>query len=120
MLPTLLFLALHPALATDLNPSQRGSRLYKGCQAGIRLADNTTVDSTSDAMDSNWCVAYINGMLDGLDVAGVKLVCADGATVGTMARVYARYMDTHPKLMDSAAGAGLFNALADAYPCRTR
>ncbi len=48
---------------------------------------------------------------------GDKTICAEGATVGTLSRVYVAYVEKNPKLMDEPKAAGLYEAFAIEYPC---
>jgi hypothetical protein len=95
----------------------RGSNLYKNCQAVIRIQDAGDAAATSDYKWAMACIAYIDGFVDGLAIAGSKAVCSDGASLQTMARVYINWMERHPKYMDSEKVTGLAEAVLDAYPC---
>jgi hypothetical protein len=48
-----------------------------------------------------------------------QLICDDGASVGTLSRVYVAYMQANPKMMDEYESHGLFMAFAVAYPCKS-
>jgi Rap1a immunity proteins len=115
MIAPILALAIMQSASTV--PAQdRGSNLYDQCRATIRV-QNGTGDGGLDDLHSNSCVAYIDGFTDGLLVAGDTLICVEGATLATIARVYIAYMEAHPKLMDSGKADGLLHALLENYRC---
>jgi starvation-inducible outer membrane lipoprotein len=51
--------------------------------------------SVRDANDGRIWQAYINGFLDGV-MFGDNTICTEGATVGTLSRVYVAYMEKNP------------------------
>ncbi|MBB5066394.1 Rap1a/Tai family immunity protein [Granulicella mallensis] len=116
MLAPLLMLALS-ANSPTIPENDRGSYLYRACQGAIRYNDAGSSGTTSDAMQSIRCVSYLSGFLDAMDLAGLKAICANGASMGTVARVYIAYMTAHPKLMDVEIPVGVSESLLDAYPC---
>jgi hypothetical protein len=68
-------------------------------------------------MAANSCIGYIQGFVQAFELNGAMVICTEGASWGTMARVYVAYMDAHPKLMDEHKANDLAAALVDAYPC---
>lgn len=120
MLAPLLMLALSQTASTVADHN-RGSRLYQQCRSAVRVADeNYTSASVIELQEGARCISYIDGFTDGLDVARSNMVCDDDATFMTMARVYVKYMEEHPILMDSVRADGLLKALRSAYSCQTK
>jgi hypothetical protein len=114
MLAPLLALAMMQQPRT-VPEGDRGSRLYRDCRATVRFSDGT--DSGADTVLSASCVAYINGFLDGVEMADNHAICVGGASLGTLARVYVAYMAANPKAMDSERSVGLTAALLQNYAC---
>jgi hypothetical protein len=56
--------------------------------------------SVADANEGRRCQAYIDGFLDGATASGDTTICTEGATIGTLSRVYVSFMEKNPKLMD--------------------
>jgi hypothetical protein len=102
MLAPILFLMIQAAhIGQD---DQRASHLYAQCQATVRIME---------------CIRYVEEFLDGLDLGGNKKICVGGASFGTVARVYVKYMQANPKMMDLHESIALALALAESYPCPT-
>jgi hypothetical protein len=117
MLPPLLALAM---LSPEIKPTQRGSDLFHSCKADVRFDDQPSSVTSADLDEARRCQAYIDGFLDGNERVSPAVICADSATVGTIARVYVAFMEQHPILMDAPKGLGFYQALAEAYPCRAK
>lgn len=116
MFAPLLLLALSSSPA-PLDEHERGSYLFSACQAAIRFHDAGGSGTSGDAMESNRCISYLNGFIDGIGATGLPVFCLNGATNGTLVRVYVAYMTAHPKLMDGLIATGVTASLEDAYPC---
>jgi hypothetical protein len=111
----LLSLAVPPSVDAD-----NGTYLFHACQAYVRLLDapptTTTESKFEDVTLANYCSGYMKGTLDVLVPSG--LLCpTDTTTVRTIARVYVRYMESNPKLMDDPEYKGFLSSVVDAYPC---
>ena len=111
MLAPFLALAL---MQNSLTPLNRGSALYASCQATISIADAPS--AVHDYQASAKCLAYLDGFTDGLNFT-TNVVCVEGASLGTLARIYVAYMQKHPKMMDDSKSIGVTLALVDSYPC---
>ena len=107
-------LALGLLMQQPTDDSYKGSSLFRSCKAAVRIAGGEAKES--DYSEFRNCTAYIDGFTDGVNLLGTK-VCVGTATLGTMARVYVAYMESHPKMMDEPKNFGLIVALEDAYPC---
>ena len=113
-----MFLAvvLLPHAAVAPEPTG-GARLYRACQASIRMADAGAQASLVDAARGNLCVGYLSGYQDALDAAKARGLCVPNVTTEAIIRVYVAYMDKHPKLLESDMATGVHGALFEAYPC---
>ncbi len=89
--------------------------LYQLCKANVRAMDSSDPQPVEE-VQGKVCEAYISGFVDGIAM-GNKVICVNGATLGTLSRVYVTYMEQNPKLMDMQKYAGLYAALAVSYPC---
>jgi hypothetical protein len=76
-------------------------------------------ENSKDVDSSVECIRYVEEFLDGLDLGGNKKICVGGASFGTVARVYVKYMQANPKMMDLHESIALALALAESYPCPT-
>jgi hypothetical protein len=118
MLVPLLILSMQASPAAE--PHHRGSDLYASCVADVKMMDDESYYDPSAAR----CLYYIDGFIDGLmvnEVSGRRsLVCLTTYTYGTVARVYVKYMQEHPKAMDQDKAVGFLFALREAYPCKTK
>ncbi len=116
MLTALLAFSIIQSSA-PLDENQRGSYLFRACQGTIRFQDAGVTGTNNDAAKSQFCVAYIGGFLDGLEMANSHAICTRNATMGTIARVYVAYMEKNPKDLDVEMPVGMLNAIMGAYPC---
>ena len=95
----------------------KGSHLYGACEAAVRMTDDPNSQQARTEMPSStYCFGYLAGYIDGLNVL-TERACVHGASVNTVARVYVRFMQRNPALMDEAKHLGVVLALRDAYPC---
>lgn len=112
MLVPILLLAIgsQAPFAAD---TSRGSYLFESCKALLRVADNT--ERSNDSSSANYCIGYVTGFTDA--GALTNTLCLPDATSGTIARVYVRYMEENPKLLDSPALIGFQAAMRGNYHC---
>jgi hypothetical protein len=106
------------ALAMQVSSIDKGGDLYTDCQAIIRHEDNPDGhQSDMDFARSVGCYSYIEGYTDALHEENPSPICLNGATLGTIVRVYLHYMDSHPKLRDVEKSIGVYWAIHDNYGC---
>lgn len=97
----------------------KGSWLFEKCQAYVRMIDNPNGGTDSDLNMGARCFDYLKGFTDGaMGFSQIKPFCPGDASTGTTVRIYVKYMQDHPKLLDDAKIVGLLAAWKDAYPCR--
>lgn len=105
------------AQSTTLLEQQKGSALYQACKANVHAADSDA-PSVYDVEQGNRCIGYIQGVLDTLHFILRPPFClADGATLGTISRVYVKFMDENPKYLDMHRTIGFVEAMKTTYPC---
>jgi hypothetical protein len=110
LLVSALLLAVAPVIQSDT------SHLYESCKAYVRIQDD--VKQLHDVEIAPYCLGYSQGYFAGVSAfSGEHPICAAGSNFGTMARVYAAYMDRHPRLFDEREEVGFRLAMLDAYPC---
>ena len=108
--------SLRPQDAAKLQDFEKGSWLFHVCQANIRGTDAPNGADAAEAALANECLDYFQGFTEGSEVSTAQF-CATGSSTGTMVRVYVKYMETHPKLLDEHRVVGLLLALKENYPC---
>ena len=113
----LLTVAPHAMQATP--KSERGLALYQDCQAQVRVWDtpNDRDVSPADLRMAYECLTYVRGFLDGIDSVESNAICTEGASYGSMIRVYVAFMQNNPKNLDMPMGNTLRSALIETYPC---
>jgi hypothetical protein len=80
----------------------------------------TTATVESDvAADANTCLDYVDGFFGAIALTN-NPICADGASLGTIIRIYVAYMQKNPKFMDADKNLGLYAAMISAYPCKKK
>lgn len=110
--------SLRPQNAGKIPDFDKGSWLFRACQANIRYMDAAPGMDTADNALANECLDYIGGFTDGVTLAE-NIYCTSQVSMGTMTRVYVLFMQEHPKLLDEYRGVGLMLALKANYPCPT-
>lgn len=75
----------------------------------------------SSSMDSYLayrCDGYIEGVFDTYHLILRPPYClVDGASMGTLSRVYVKFMDENPKYLDMHRTIGFVEAMKATYPC---
>ena len=108
--------ALCPQEAGNIPDFNKGSSLFRACQANIRSMDAAPGADAADNFLANECLSYIGGFTDAATLAE-NIYCANQVSMGTMTRVYVLFIQEHPKLLDTYRGIGLMLALKANYPC---
>ena len=112
LLPLVLSVHAQSSAADQAAATKRGLYLYASCKAIVRIAEGTA--SASDVDKAEYCFGFLDGY-----TAGTGGVCVL-ATTGTAARVYVKYMDDHPKLMDEDSRLGFDLAMDANYHCSSK
>jgi Rap1a immunity proteins len=114
LIPTLLLVLLPQAGV--VTPSRNTAHLYESCKAFARVTDGQ--DGHVDAYTAPYCLGYMQGYFAGVALLSAPgVACASHATKGTVARVYAAYMDRNPRLFDEPEEVGFFLSMHDSYGC---
>lgn len=112
----MLLLTLMVVLQAPADMS-KGAHLYASCEAAVRLTDNpNNTQAKTELPASTYCFGYLAGYIDGVNRLQSS-ICVNGASLNTIARVYANYMQRNPKLFEEDRSFGALLALTDAYPC---
>ena len=95
----------------------RGSSLYRGCQAELRLMHLPSLAQAaeSDLLNGTYCIGYVNGFVSQL--RRDDAVCPAGVPTGSLVEGYVSYMDSHPELLSQDRGIGLSMALRSGFSC---
>ena len=93
----------------------KGSDLTRDCKAWLALTDESRELKEDEVYGAGACQGYIDGLTAGL--ISMRSSCPEGATLGTLIRVYLVFIDKHPQLLDASANAGFFGAMKESYPC---
>jgi len=122
---TLVFVALCPlafaqAQSKDLDSGRfTGSQLRDYCRL---VSQDISKMSREDAHHMNNCLYFIEGVIDGYNLADGKpdLCIPDGSgvTFGQLALVVSKYVEDHPEQLHLGSGALVLNALYRAFPCK--
>ena len=96
----------------------KGSWLFHECQGYIRWMDNP--NGVTEINSGTRCFDYLKGFADGALGSHSDPFCPGTASMGTIVRVYVKFMEEHPKLLDEAKTIGLVLALKESYPCKAK
>ena len=108
--------SLYPQTTEKIADFNKGSALFRACQANIRGMDAAPGTDVADNALANECLDYIAGFTDAATLVE-NIYCANQVSMGTMTRVYVLFIQEHPKLLDTYRGIGLMLALKANYPC---
>ena len=85
------------------------------------MMDSTSNDQSHfDIERANECFEYISGVRDALSVIPNIICQDDDLSPNTLIRVYIKFMDDHPTLMDKERVVGIYGALRGQFPCKKR
>ncbi len=115
MLAPLLALALMQQQASS-SGHFLGSALYRDCTQAVAGLDGTPTADRDEMVETLRCFDYVKGFWDGVSVANTTCIPSE-TSLGTLVRLYVRYMHEHPKMMDEQRYLGLLLTIADQYPC---
>jgi hypothetical protein len=103
-----------------------GNRLLESCTSSVQFMDNGSFSEGTQSAQAIWCVGYVTGILDALDLArrlsdapGVKIYpCLAGVTSGQAIRVIVKYLRENPEKLQQRALPLSLAALQRAFPCK--
>ena len=118
-------------LCTSSSPAQTAevpTYLHANELRDLCRAYTTSVDTHANVSctDVGQCLGYMQGAVDGLNLAMVKYNIALGACVPKMAnpdeltRVTLKVIDEHPEKLSHIATETVWQAMAAYYPCRAK
>jgi hypothetical protein len=100
-----------------LSEQEKGSTLFENCKADLRIADSESKNSALDETGAYRCIGYAQGFADAYAMVSPARFCAEGASIGTIIRIYVNFMQQNPKYLDSYRGIGFLEAMKASYPC---
>jgi hypothetical protein len=118
LLCVLMSVYAEPGFAND------GNRLLQQCQQAIRLFDNPKNLDPAEAFDANYCIGYVEGILDTHDVYrnwdSLSQVCypESGITLGQGIRIIVKYLNDNPDKLHLSQQWLAIGALSIAFPCK--
>ncbi|MGD0905452.1 MAG: Rap1a/Tai family immunity protein [Terracidiphilus sp.] len=98
------------------------NELLSKCSSTIKFLDNEKL-SSSEMQDAGWCLGYVNGVADGMEMATAtgsiaKLYCIpEGVTTGQAVRVLVKWLRSHPEKLHQSRVLVVVS-WADAFPCK--
>jgi hypothetical protein len=116
LIPLLALVLLRQTAIANSDPDDTGAVLVQNCRATIRVLDQRDSNNEVEIAKSLECIRYIEGFIDGVNILN-RRVCVQGASKGTVARVYVAFMEKNPKYFDRPREVGLALALIDGYSC---
>jgi hypothetical protein len=118
-----LGLVLCAVSAFSANDSGDGNKLLSKCSSAVKLQDNESL-SPSDMRDAEWCLGYVSGIDDGIEIASgtrntARPYCIpEGVTTGQGVRVVVKWLSDHPDKLHNTGRILVVASLADAFPCK--
>ena len=97
-----------------------GDQLLSKCQEAIKGADG---DANYNSSDTNLCFGYLQSAADthhAYTKSGLvePIFCRpEGISVGKLVLIVVKFLETHPDVLQNAAGGLVSAALREAFPC---
>lgn len=111
--------------AVDVNGAD-GNRLLEYCTSSVQFMDNGSFSSGTQSAQAEWCVGYVTGVMDVLDLSRKHADKADqkyypclaGIASGQAIRVIVKYLRENPERLQERAVTLSLAALQRAFPCK--
>jgi hypothetical protein len=104
-------------LAEGKEDSSSANAIMPGCRAFVK---GELSSSYIEGYMQGECVGIIRGLVDAAYLQPLSPFCVpDDATNGQMVRVVVSYIDRHPERMHLRFSALAFDALKEAWPCKS-
>jgi hypothetical protein len=119
----LLTLILLAAVFTTSPAPGTGRFLLDKCEKVVEVKNGKPL-KMSEIADLRYCTGYIEGYLRAMEFArgngwiGTQSICTYPATVGEVAEVVVKWLQTHPYELEDTSGFLLYKILRERYPCR--
>jgi hypothetical protein len=122
--------SLTQTAAVSVISHQTAKQLQDLCRDYIAMVDGPR-NTPEHPLNTGQCLGYIQGLVDGFDLAMASLkvarlktsltVCVPKtATTDEMARVTLKYIGDHSKDLSNTASDEMWRAMISSYPCRGR
>ena len=100
-------------------------RLTKDCRAAVRVMDDESKASQTDYVYAAACANYLEGVLDafetirewGTAVRSDVLCVPNDVKRDQVVRVFTKYADAHPEVLNRSATSTIWSAMHFAFPC---
>lgn len=107
--------------ASGLRAQHTTQDLVKDCKAYITVSNHMPSQANDDVINAVEAISFIRGYMTGLDGAAINirettyvLHLADGVSPDQVIRVYLKYTDAHPEILNKDIDNTLFLAMIDA------
>jgi hypothetical protein len=128
-----LLIGLFAIPAQAQKSEYKASQLLDECRIDARItaasAAGKNVENTtpSEAISIGFCIGFIVGVTDGelgtysvVDGVVYVLTTPEGYTSGQLTKVFMKYMETHPEMLDKEAEIAILYAVLDARILRPK
>lgn len=122
---TIVFVLLLGLIPATGNAAMSGQELLKRCTAAEKSMKGEALNA-NEALDSNWCMGYVSGLLDGFSlgdfkVGDAKAVCPpeQGLQRSDALLTIVKWLREHPADLNKNGRRNAVVALSKAYGCNT-
>jgi hypothetical protein len=113
--------------AVNVISHQTAKELRDLCREYIVMVDGPRT-SPENPLNAGQCLGYIQGLVDGFDLAmatlkgptSLKVCMPKKATTDEATRVTLKYIGDHPEDLSNTASDVVWRAMISYYPCRVR
>jgi len=99
----------------------KGSSLFNSCKIGLaNMEQPEKTISNHELLEGAVCVSYVQGFLDARLDATDGMICTKGHSYNVIVRVYVKFMEENPLLLDEHRSDGFRAALLAGFPCNTK
>jgi len=104
-----------------------GNRLLEYCTSAVQFMDDGSFSSGTQSSQSTWCIGYVTGVIDTLDLmhklsdkkeGQKKYPCLAGITSRQAVRVIVKYLRENPEKLQERAVTLSLAAFERAFPCK--
>lgn len=105
--------------------SMLADTLADSCRVSARIDDGGATAPVKDIIIAERCVGYLMGVLDGFEMVRATkemdpahTICMPDGVKGPQAvRIFLKYINDHPEVLNKSAPAVVWLAMHQAYPC---
>jgi len=116
---------LCPRASAQYAFSMLADTLADSCRASARVDDGGATAPVKDIIVAQRCVGYLMGVLDGFEMVRASkemdpahTICMpEGVRDQQVVRIFMKYVNDHPDVLNKSAPAVVWLAMHQAYPC---